>query len=122
MSFTAYILQSTLTSMTLNFDNIRNNLSLPENLAKILVNFFYSFLICVCATSLIGIIGLMCCRKLRFKYAIYVACIFFFVFGAFSFLAAVLFSYIVPTLNWTCNFLDTALETKAGFVSIFIII
>ncbi len=119
MSFTAYILQTTLTSMTSNFDNIRNNLSLPENLAKILVNFFYSLLICVCLTSLIGIIGLMCCRKIKFKYAIYVACVFFFIFGAFSFLAAVLFSYIVPTLNWTCNFLDTATESKYGFVGTF---
>ena len=122
MSLTAYILKSTLSGMTSNFDRIRDNLSLPDNLAKILVNFFYSFLICVCATSLIGIIGLMCCKKLNFKYAIYVSCVFFFAFGAFSFLGAVLFSYLVPTLNWTCNFLDTALESRVGFISTYLII
>ena len=122
MAFTAYILKTTLTSLTTNFDNLRHNLSLPDNLGKIMVNFFYSFLICVCVVSNIGVFGIMCCKKLHFRYAIYVSCVFFFVFGAFAFLFAVLFSYLVPTLNWTCNFLDTALESKTGFVGKIIII
>jgi hypothetical protein len=112
----------TLNGLTKNFDEIRDQLTLPENLAKILVNFFYSFLICVCVVSMIGILALLCCKKTNFRYAVYFGCIFFFIFGAFSFIVAILFSYIGPTLTWTCNFLDVALESKAGFYSIIMLI
>ena len=122
MGFTAYILKSTLNDLSSNFDTLRNTLSLPPDFGKIMVYFIYSFLICICIVSAIGAFGIICCKKLHFKYVIYIGCIFFFVFGVFAFLFSILFSYLVPTLNWTCNFLDTALESKTGFIGNFLII
>ena len=68
--------------------------------------------------SILGLVGafiMTFCSKPACRHLIYVSCVFLFLFAIIGFLLSTIFSLIVPSLFFTCGFLDYALESPANF-------
>lgn len=115
--------------MRTNIDNLATNvkdmdsqlggflsiLKTPGDFGNMGMQGFYGFLICFSFFTMVGVLLTVCCDKPGCRHLMYFSCIFLFIGALLAFFVAVLFSFFVPFFTWTCDYINTAVSSDAGF-------
>jgi hypothetical protein len=65
--------------------------------------------------ALIGVVLMAFCDMYKCRYLMYFSCLIFFVFGFISFWISIIFSFIVPILYWSCDWLSYTMSDSTNF-------
>ena len=79
------------------------------------VQLLYGLTIGIASTMLLGTLLVAFCDKINCRYLIYFSCFLLFFIGVLGFALCVLFSIMVPTIYFGCQFVDVSLSSSAGF-------
>ena len=86
------------------------------------VRLVYGLTIGVASVMLLGALLVAFCDKIQCRYLIYVSCVLLFLIGVAGFLLSVIFSLMVPTIYFGCQFMSYSLASSSNFNCTFIII
>ena len=86
------------------------------------VRLVYGTTIAIASMMLLGALLVAFCDKVQCRYLMYVSCVLLFFIGVAGFLLSVLFSLMVPTVYFGCQFMNFSLASSSNFDSTFVFI
>ena len=79
------------------------------------VRLVYGLTIAVAGMMLLGALLVAFCDKIQCRYLIYISCVILFFIGIMGFFLSVIFSLMVPTIHFGCQFMSNSLASSANF-------
>lgn len=115
-------LQTTIQNFTSYMTNLDNSLystlqTLDQRQGDINlgVRLVYGLTIGIASAMLLGALLVAFCDKIHCRYLIYVSCVLLFFIGIAGFLLSVIFSIMVPTIYFGCQFMNYSLSSSTNF-------
>jgi len=105
---------SSLTNFDQQTGNFMNSFSYTQY-GTMGVQIYYSLVIGLTVLSLLGAVIMTFCEKYRCRYLIYFTCFFIVLIALIGFFISIVLSIILPVTSWTCDYLEVALASQAGF-------
>ena len=83
------------------------------------VRLLYGITIGISSMMLLGALLVAFCDKINCRYLIYFSCVLVFILGIVGFALSLIFSLVVPTVYFGCQFMETSLSSSTYFDSTF---
>ena len=110
-------LTSSIASLEASFSSSMGTVDSRSTDVHLGVKLLYGVTIGVASMMLLGALLVAFCDKINCRYLIYVSCVLVFLLGVVGFALSLIFSLVVPTVYFGCQFMESSLSSSASFNS-----